>query len=394
MATVSIEYASIFMSELDKALLQQLTSAPMELNSNLVKYNGGDEVKIPKIVLEGLADYSRSTGFSAGDITLTFETRRLTQDRGREFSIDAMDVDESNFAATAGNITGEFQRTKVVPEIDAYRYATIFGYANTASKTARYTPVEGTIFEQLDTDIAYVQNIVGEDAAMTIYMSYSAGHLLNMADKIVKRLDVGTNSDGSVNTKVKMLDGIPIIRVPSTRFYSNITIGSDGYTIPATAMGINWIIAVNRSLIAVNKQEKMRVFTPDVNQDADAWKMQYRRYHDLFITENGVDGIYVSYTAIDAPALTATVAAATGTGNTKFTATATTGNTLGYILGAASPGVKYNDLLTKYPTAVEPYTSGTAFAAAIGQVLTMLEVDTLGRIVKVKEVTLISADIT
>ena len=45
----------------------------------------------------------------------------MTQDRGRSFNLDAMDVNESNFIATAGNVMGEFQRTKVVPEIDAYR---------------------------------------------------------------------------------------------------------------------------------------------------------------------------------------------------------------------------------------------------------------------------------
>jgi hypothetical protein len=394
MAANSITYAAIFMQTLDKKMTQLLTSSAMELNENLVKYNGGSEIKIPKMSMVGLADYSRETGFTAGAVTLSWETRQLTKDRGREFSIDAMDVDESNFVATAGNVMGEFQRTKVAPEIDAYRYSTIFGYANTALKTASYTLSDATIFEQLVGDIATVQDIVGESETMTIYMSYAAAKTLDLADKVVKRLDVGDFAMGGVNVKLKALDGIPIVRVPSARFKSAFTFGSDGYATTATSMGINWIIAVNRSLIAVSKQDKMRIFNPDTNQDADAYKLQYRRYHDLFITDNGVDGLFVSYTAIAAPALTATVAAATGTGNTSFTATATTGNTLGYILGAASPGVLYNELLTKYSTAVEPYVSGTAFAAAIGQVLTMLEVDTLGRIVKVKEVTLISADIT
>lgn len=389
---MAINYAAIFMQTLDKKMTQLLTSSAMELNENLVKYNGGSEIKIPKMSMVGLADYSRETGFTAGAVTLSWETRQLTKDRGREFSIDAMDVDESNFVATAGNVMGEFQRTKVAPEIDAYRYSTIFGYANAAAKTAAYTLSDATIFEQLVSDIATVQDIVGESETMTIYMSYAAAKTLDLADKTVKRLDVGDFAMGGVNVKLKALDGIPIVRVPSARFKSAFTFGSDGYATTATSMGINWIIAVNRSLIAVSKQDKMRIFNPDTNQDADAYKLQYRRYHDLFITDNGVDGLFVSYTAIAAPALTATVAK--GTAGTKFTATAGTGNTLGYILGAASPGVLYNELLTKYPTAVEPYVSGADIAATAGQILTMLEVNTLGRIVKVKEATLGAGDIT
>jgi len=385
---MAINYAAIFMQTLDKKMTQLLTSSAMELNENLVKYNGGSEIKIPKMSMVGLADYSRENGFTAGAVTLTWETRQLTKDRGREFSIDAMDVDESNFVATAGNVMGEFQRTKVAPEIDAYRYSTIFGYANTALKTASYTLSDATIFEQLVGDIATVQDIVGESETMTIYMSYAAAKTLDLADKTVKRLDVGDFAMGGVNVKLKALDGIPIVRVPSARFKSAFTFGSDGYATTATSMAINWIIAVNRSLIAVSKQDKMRIFNPDTNQDADAYKLQYRRYHDLFITDNGVDGLFVSYTAIEAPALTATVAKGTAAG-TKFTATAGTGNTLGYLLGTASPGVKFNDLYTG-----SVYVSGADIDDAVAtNVLTMLEVDATGHIVKVKEVTLGAGDI-
>jgi len=43
-----LEYAKIFMQELDKQVVAQATSGWMEANAGLVKYNGGDEVKIPE----------------------------------------------------------------------------------------------------------------------------------------------------------------------------------------------------------------------------------------------------------------------------------------------------------------------------------------------------------
>jgi len=100
-----LEYAAIFQQELDKAAIAGATSGWMEDNAGQVKYTGGNEVKIPKVSTDGLADYDRGTGFVGGAVTLTYETKTLTQDRGRSFLLDAMDVDETNFAAEAGRFS-------------------------------------------------------------------------------------------------------------------------------------------------------------------------------------------------------------------------------------------------------------------------------------------------
>lgn len=118
----NIEMATLFQTQLDRQITQDATSNFLEANAGQVIYHGGDTVKIPKIDMDGLADYSRTTGYTQGGVTLSYETFKMTQDRGRSFNIDAMDVDESNFLVTAGNVMGEFQRTKVIPEIDLYRW--------------------------------------------------------------------------------------------------------------------------------------------------------------------------------------------------------------------------------------------------------------------------------
>ena len=88
----------------DKQLVEKSTTGWMEDNAAQVQYNGGAEVKIPKMTMSGLGDYDRNSGFAQGAVAVTYETRTLTQDRGRTFQLDAMDVDETNFAATAGNV--------------------------------------------------------------------------------------------------------------------------------------------------------------------------------------------------------------------------------------------------------------------------------------------------
>ena len=57
-------------------------------------------------------------------------------------------------------------------------------------------------------------------------------------------------------------------------------------------------MAIHPSAAAVlNKHEKLRYFSPDVNQDKEAHKWQYRLLHDVFVYENKAGLIYSSYKA-------------------------------------------------------------------------------------------------
>ena len=93
-----------------------------------------DEIIIPKMTLDGLADYSRNSGYVNGDVTLTNETVKFNYDRGRAFTVDAMDNEETAGIAF-GKLSSEFIRTKVVPEVDAFRLATYAGISGISSAT-------------------------------------------------------------------------------------------------------------------------------------------------------------------------------------------------------------------------------------------------------------------
>ena len=388
-AANTIAYASLFQTALDEKMVQELTSGWMEANASQVRYNGGNTIRIAKASMEGLGTYSRATGFDENPITLEWETHTFSMDRGKSFSIDAMDEDETNFVATASNILGEFQRTKVAPEVDAYRYEKIFTIANAAGKTGNYIPAKDTIFEQLKSDIATVQDIIGENEPLVITMSIPAANILDQADAIEHSLSVMDFQQGGMSTKVKSLDGIPIIRVSSSRFKSDFTFSAtDGFSAAATAMNLNWIICARRAAIAVVKTDKIRVFSPDVNQSLDAYKVDMRKYHDMWIPENKVDGVYVNYYSTAAPALTATVAQGSDSGTTKFTANAGTGNTLEYTLTTAADPGYFNTI----PDGTA-YTSGADITATAGKYLNMFEVNAAGRIVKFKTHLLVAGNI-
>jgi hypothetical protein len=386
-----LTYAELFQNALDQQMIAESASAWMEANASMVRYNGGNKVKIPKILMEGLGDYSRSAGFDDGAVTLDWEEFTFSMDRGKEFNLDTMDYDETNFVAGAGLIMSEFQRTKVVPEVDAYRYSKIFSLANAGLKTRAYTPVVGTVFAELKADIKAIQDIIGENEPLAIAISFDASDTLDNATDVDKTIGLIDFSNGAISTKTKSIDGIPMFRVPSARFKSAYAFSStNGFSAAATAMKLNWVIAARRAIIAIVKTEKVRVFEPGVNQQMDAWKIQYRKYHDLWIPTNKLDAIYVNYTSIAAPALTATVAAGVATGSTKFTATPGAGNTLAYLLQAGEiTDPKFNDI----PTGLTAYTSGADIAVVATNHLGMYELDAAGHVVKFAEHTIVSGDI-
>lgn len=301
----TVQYATIFQNELDKIAIQEMLTGWMDANAGQVKYSGGKEVKIPKLSMDGLGNYGRNgnTGFVDGDVNFSYETKQMTQDRGRKFSIDANDVDETGFVLTASNIMGEFQRTKVIPEIDAYRLSALATQAIAIEKDTNveygYTPYKDTILQKLKNGIKVIREN-GYNGELVIHATYdvTTEFELAMAGKIL----AATFSQGGINTQVPVLDGCPIIATPQNRMYSAITLydgktagqTQGGYIKGSTALDLNFIILPRTTPIAVTKQDNMRIFDPQTNQGANAWAMDYRRYHDIWVKDNTANSLYAN----------------------------------------------------------------------------------------------------
>ena len=299
----TLEFVSIFQQKLDQKMMQDATSGWMEANATQVKYTGGDTVKMPTIELDGLADYDRVGGYTAGSVSLKFEDYKLTQDRGRAFQLDIRDVDETGFIASAANVVATFQKEHVVPEVDAYRYSKIAALAKAAgNETAAFTPTVENVLEQLDKDIAAVQDVVGDSLQFVIAMPMSTRAILSKASGVQHMLDVGDFKAGEFNNRVKLYNGIPIITVPSARmqtaykFNDGVTSGQEkgGFEKDTTAKAINWIVMLQSAPIAVSKTDTLRIFDPMTNQQATAWRIDYRKFHDVWVPKHRLAGVWVN----------------------------------------------------------------------------------------------------
>lgn len=186
-----LEYAKVFSNALDQHAIIAATSGWMEANAGQVKYSGGDEVKIPSLSTQGLADYDRDEGFVRGSVTLKWDTYKLTQDRGRTFSLDAMDVDETNFAANAAAVMKQFQAERVIPEIDSYRYSKIAAIAKAAGQSESVDLTAETALSKLREHIRAIQDVIGVESRLIITLTSSVLALIESYPKIQRVINVG-----------------------------------------------------------------------------------------------------------------------------------------------------------------------------------------------------------
>ena len=291
----SIALAQTYLPLLDE--VYKVSSRTAILDSTKVEIVNGNTVKVFKTSMDGLGDYNRATGFTQGDVTGTWETLTLGKDRGRSFVIDRMDNEES-IGMAFGTLAGEFIRTRVAPEIDAYTFAKMAGAAGIDMGAAADITVGTTDVASLVDEAERSMNeneVPGENRILFISETAYAA----LRNKIARTV---LNDVTGINREVESYNGMRIIRVPQSRFYTAITLQdgttsgqtSGGYTgTKGTGYNINFMVVHPSAITKVVKHVMPRIFAPNEYQAADAWKFDYRIYHDTFVFENKVKGIYL-----------------------------------------------------------------------------------------------------
>lgn len=288
----SIAYASKFLPILDEIYKRESLTSILDTANERVEWIGAKTANVFKTSLSGLGNYDRNAGFVPGSVNGTWEPLTIEIDRGRSFSVDVMDNDES-VGMAFGTLLGENERVNVVPEVDAYRFAKYAGLADASQKVSATLTAADNIADLIqtaeaamdDAEVPYEGRILFVNP--TVY-GYFKGDITRFTE----------NGDPNVNGNIEMYDGMRVIRVPSARFNTAITLNAPatasdagGYT--ASGKAINFMIVHPSAVVQVVKHVIPRVFSPEVNQEADAWKLNYRIYHDAFVLDNKTKGIYV-----------------------------------------------------------------------------------------------------
>ena len=285
----SITLAKQFVPILDEIYKNASLSAKLDGAADLARQGANaNELIIPKLSMQGLGAYSRNSGYVSGDVTLTNETVQCNFDRGRMFTVDYMDNLETAGIAF-GRLAGEFIRTKVVPELDAFRFAT---YASTTGISKVATAATLADGAAVVSALRKGTNVMDEDE-----VPYEDRHLFITPTLYGMVQDLDTNKSREVLARFA-----DVTLVPQSRFYTAIT-QYDGTTSGQEAGGyiknastgsdINFMIIHKPAVIQFEKHVAPKIVEPSVNQDADAYKFGYRNVGIADVYENKVSGIYL-----------------------------------------------------------------------------------------------------
>lgn len=281
----TIQYAEKFVPVIDALYKKASLTAALDAQTQL-DFTGTNTVKVMKVNTSGLGDYSRATGYPEGDVSVTWEAMTLTEERGKEMSIDRMDNDET-LGQAFGMAMSEFIRLHVAPELDAYRFAKYASASGIGSKSGELADGAATL-AAIDAAAAALDDAEVPEKRI-LYVSTAIKPLLMSA---VSRQFGG---DGAVSRVLTSYNDMPIVYVPQSRFYTGITLndGSSAWGYAKNGENINFMMICPDSVLQATKMALPKVFDPDTNQEKDAWKFQYRLYHDALVYENKVNGIYL-----------------------------------------------------------------------------------------------------
>ncbi|MBQ1647615.1 MAG: hypothetical protein II047_03950 [Bacteroidales bacterium] len=295
-AANSIAYAQKYLPLLDEAYKADSKTAILDTLSDYVQFTGANTVNIFNLNPVGMANYDRNAGFVPGDVTGTWQPYVLETDRGRSYQVDFLDNDQA-MGLVVPNLLATVERQHIIPEVDAYRFAQYAGGAASAQ----------VITETLSSGAATVASIDLATATLDDAEVPYEGRILFVNPTTYRFLKGGItrmvmNRDRDVDYNVEMYNDMRVITVPSGRFQTAITLnapttssGAGGFSPASGASAINYMIVHPSAILQVMAHYAPRIFNPNQNIEADAWRVQPRFAHGAWVKAHKGNGIYVSH---------------------------------------------------------------------------------------------------
>lgn len=289
----TIALAERYAPILDEVYKRESVTSVLDTPSDLVLFTGANTAQIYKTEMDGLGTYDRNNGYVKGSVNGSWEDIILDYDRGRQLMVDAMDNEETLDMAF-GTLAGEFVRLHEVPEGDAFTFAKIAGTSGIGAATPADIASVTDILKAIDDAQAAMDDAEAPMEGRILFVSTKAYYAIK--EKLTRYL---LNDEENVQRNIEMLDSMRVIPVPAGRFNTAITL-NDGVTTGQEAGGftvggypINFLLVHPSAVIKVIKHRVPRIFSPDVVQEADAWKFNTRIYGTTYVKENKVGGIYL-----------------------------------------------------------------------------------------------------
>lgn len=300
----SITLIQKFNPLLDEVYKLSSLTGPLESDNTLMRLGANaNEIIIPTISMDGLADYDRNSGYVSGDVKLENATVKLNYDRGRSFQVDAMDNEETQELAF-GKLLAEFLRTAVIPELDSWRLAEYASHASGANVSTTTISTDSNLITELQNATAIMdENEVSQDQRYLFITPTLQTKLLTMdtykSREILSRFVATVRiPQGRFSTSIQLYDGKTVVEEVKNGD-AVTTAGRDerpgGYK--KTGKDIDFLIVEKSAVMQYTKHQVTKIFSPEENQSGDAWKLLFRSYGLADVYPNKVSGIFCHHKA-------------------------------------------------------------------------------------------------
>lgn len=320
MANNSIELITKYSTKAwDKVYKAEARSSLLDAPDSQVKFTGAKTVKIAKFSASGLGNYYRPNGgddridnvaggtnfgYAKGNVGLTWEEFTLRQDRSAAYPVELFDNEETD-GLTLGAATTEISRTIMIPEVDAYCFATVASYC---SKNLRNL-VEGEIeanesITALNDALLYFDEHEVPAEKQIIFASPSFMNKLRSNDTQLSRFLMQSDFKGDIKFSVTSYEGRRFVMVPPNRFRTLIDMTGQGYKYKDGSKAIDFMVVATDAVIHVVKYNKVKILSGDVvlgGQNFDGSVIYARIYHDVFVPDNKRYALYAHVSENAAP---------------------------------------------------------------------------------------------
>lgn len=282
----NIELATIYLPKLDQVYKNESKTSILDGDEVTVQKGNHGEIKVAKLDMDGLGDFSRNDGYTKGNTKFVWETVKYDKERSQDLRVDRLDNQEA-LGMPFAKLSSEFIRTKVVPETDAARIAKIASVQGISEKEEAIEDGAGVV-----SALRACTNKMDEDEVST------ENRILFITPTLRGMID-----DLDTTKSKKVLERFStIIEVPQTRMYTAVILNDGkenyGYKKAEGANDINFL-CVEKSAVVTAMDQFVKYFTPDEDQIADDNVFKYRN-NNLYghVYENKLAGVYCSYAPV------------------------------------------------------------------------------------------------
>lgn len=324
----NIELSTKYLPLLDEVYKNEVKTSILDGDEAVVQKGLNGEIKVAKLDMDGLGDFSRNSGYTEGNTSLTWETIKYDKERSQKLKVDRLDNEES-LGVMVAKLSSEFIRTKVAPETDAARIAKIAGTEGITRKAETINTGDGMYSalragtNAMDEDEVSTENRIlfitpTKKALVDDLETYKSKSVMErFADVIVvpqsRMLTAIALNSGEENYGYKRAEAVykkteDVALVEGKTYYTK---NGDVYTAVASpdvsdignyyemvseaGKDINFMI-VEKSAAVTAMEQFIKYFSPDEDQNGDSHIFPYRNYN-LYghVYENKLSGVYVSY---------------------------------------------------------------------------------------------------